>query len=210
MKTLLLNSTYEPMKFISERKTIKHVLNDKVERISAWDYGFKHDHGYCVVCGANLEYHPKAHRVEYKGAEYRLCTSDCAEYFEIDPKEYLMPAIVRLKTYAPRHIKKRRYNRTGVFKRDKHTCQYCAVKFKPSDLTIDHVLPRAMGGQTSWENCVTCCNECNNKKADRTPKMAKMKLLKKPVKPAAAVWHDYNAMSRKHEDWKEYIIHYKS
>lgn len=209
MKTLLLNSTYEPMKFISERKAIKHVLNNKVECISAWEYGFKHSHGYCYVCGVNLDFYKNTSEVEYKNSVYKLCSFDCSEYFKIEPLDYLMPSILRLKDYAPRHVKKKRYNRAGIFKRDNYTCQYCAKSFKHNELTIDHVLPRSMGGQTSWENCVTSCNPCNNRKADRTPKMAKMALLKKPTKPFAAVWHDYNSMSHKHDDWCHYIIEFK-
>ena len=52
------------------------------------------------------------------------------------------PAVIRLKKYTPFHVKRRRYNRGGVFKRDKNICQYCGLLKKVHDLTIDHVFPR--------------------------------------------------------------------
>lgn len=120
--------------------------------------------------------------------------------------EWEHPSIVRLKYYTPYHIKRRRYNRSGVFKRDKNTCQYCGGQQRAHLLTIDHVTPKAQGGTTSWENCVTCCFDCNNKKADRTPRQAGMRLIKKPSIPRLTVWHEYQLMPHKHEDWQNYII----
>ena len=117
------------------------------------------------------------------------------------------PSIVRLRNYTPFHIKRRRYNRAGVFKRDRNTCQYCGAQHKVNELTIDHVTPRAQGGITSWENCVTCCFDCNNRKADRTPNQASMQLLHgKPKIPRLTVWHEYQLMQNKHDDWEEYIV----
>jgi 5-methylcytosine-specific restriction endonuclease McrA len=52
-----------------------------------------------------------------------------------------------------------------------------------TDLTYDHVVPRAQGGKTTWENIVSCCIACNNRKSDRTPQQANMLLRKKPIKP---------------------------
>lgn len=120
------------------------------------------------------------------------------------------PAIVRLTRYVPRHIKKRRYNRTAVFRRDKFTCQYCGQTCTHKELTIDHVLPRDLGGITSWENCVACCFECNNKKSNKTPKMAKMKLSHRPYAPTQTIWHEYSLLKNKHVDWSDYIVGMKS
>lgn len=117
------------------------------------------------------------------------------------------PSIVRLRHYTPYHIKRRRYNRSGVFKRDKNACQYCGALQKVSLLTIDHVTPRAQGGITSWENCVACCFECNNVKADRTPNQAKMKLINgKPKIPRISIMNEYELMPNKHDIWQDYIL----
>lgn len=119
---------------------------------------------------------------------------------------FKLPAVIRLKNYVPFHIKRRRYNRAGVFKRDGNTCQYCGKMQRANLLTIDHIVPRANGGQTSWENCVACCFDCNNKKSSMTLKKSGMKLLNgRPRVPRMAIWHDFTLMSNKHKGWKDYF-----
>ena len=76
---------------------------------------------------------------------------------------------------------------------------------KVSELTIDHVVPRDLGGETSWDNCVACCWKCNNIKANKTPKMAGMKLLHKPFALTHSIWNEYILMQNKHWDWQHYI-----
>ena len=122
--------------------------------------------------------------------------------------EFKLPSIIRLKYYTPYYIKRRRYYRAGVFKRDKNICQYCGNKETLDVLTIDHVMPKSQGGKTSWENCVTCCFDCNNRKANRTPKQAGMLLIKKPTIPRLTVWYEYQLMSDTHDDWPDYFGHY--
>ncbi len=75
------------------------------------------------------------------------------------------------------------FSRRNVFKRDRFTCQYCGKQPGGDELTIDHVVPRAQGGESSWTNCVLACLECNKRKADRTPEQAKVRLRKEPVRP---------------------------
>jgi 5-methylcytosine-specific restriction endonuclease McrA len=75
------------------------------------------------------------------------------------------------------------FSRRNVFKRDRFTCQYCGRQPGSEELTIDHVIPRALGGLSTWENCVLACIDCNRVKADRTPEQAGMVLRRKPVRP---------------------------
>jgi 5-methylcytosine-specific restriction endonuclease McrA len=75
------------------------------------------------------------------------------------------------------------FSRRNVFKRDRFTCQYCGRQPGSEELTIDHVIPRALGGLSTWENCVLACIDCNRIKADRTPEQAGMVLRRKPVRP---------------------------
>ena len=56
--------------------------------------------------------------------------------------------------------------REEVFLRDSYTCQFCQEKFDPSGLTIDHLVPLALGGTDEVTNYVTCCRRCNARKAD--------------------------------------------
>lgn len=76
-------------------------------------------------------------------------------------------------------------NRT-LFQRDHNLCLYCGHQFPVSMLTRDHVMPASRGGDSVWENCVTACERCNHRKADRTPEEARMKLLAVPYTPNLA------------------------
>jgi 5-methylcytosine-specific restriction endonuclease McrA len=51
---------------------------------------------------------------------------------------------------------------------------------------VDHVVPRAQGGQDTWLNTVAACAEDNHRKADRTPAEAGMALLREPFEPTPA------------------------
>ena len=71
--------------------------------------------------------------------------------------------------------------------RDDFSCQFCGrhkSEFRQSEfLTKDHLIPKDRGGKNSWMNLVSCCNSCNNRKANRSPSEAKMKLLREPYVP---------------------------
>ena len=93
------------------------------------------------------------------------------------------PEIIILKEYGGVPFKQVNFTRRNLYTRDSYTCQYCAYGFTPKDLTIDHVVPRSRGGPNSWTNCVTSCESCNSKKANRTPQECGLKLLKQPRMP---------------------------
>jgi 5-methylcytosine-specific restriction endonuclease McrA len=76
-------------------------------------------------------------------------------------------------------------NRT-LFQRDQNLCMYCGRQFSTHDLTRDHIVPASRGGESVWENCVTACRSCNQRKDDRTPEEAGMKLLAIPYTPNLA------------------------
>jgi 5-methylcytosine-specific restriction endonuclease McrA len=76
-------------------------------------------------------------------------------------------------------------NRT-LFQRDRHLCLYCGRQFPTHLLTRDHVIPASRGGKAVWENCVTACRHCNQRKDDRTPEEAQMRLLAVPYIPNRA------------------------
>lgn len=67
----------------------------------------------------------------------------------------------------------------GILRRDNFVCQYDNCDRKAN--TVDHVIPRAQGGQSTWGNLVASCLECNQRKGARTPEQAGM-VLKGPVK----------------------------
>ena len=105
-------------------------------------------------------------------------------YIKSPSKDYPLPKVIRLITKFS-HISYVKFSRDHVFYRDNFKCQYCAASFKKSELTLDHVMPKSRGGDTSWVNIVTACKTCNNKKADKTPTEAKMPLMNRPKEPNA-------------------------
>ena len=97
-------------------------------------------------------------------------------------------------------------NRT-LFQRDHNLCLYCGRQFPPGELTRDHVFPASRGGESIWENCVTACRSCNQRKDDRTPEEANMKLLAVPYTPNLA---EYLILSNRRilADQMEFLLAY--
>jgi 5-methylcytosine-specific restriction endonuclease McrA len=72
------------------------------------------------------------------------------------------------------------FTKKNVFVRDKYKCGYCGTG---KELTVDHIIPTSRGGKNNFENCITACKPCNNKKDRRTPSEAKMYLSHQPYAP---------------------------
>ena len=93
--------------------------------------------------------------------------------------EIPVPSVVRLRNYV--HIKRRRRDttmkRARIYIRDNYRCQYCGINKLAKDLTLDHILPRAQGGESTPQNLVAACVKCNQRKGNRTPEQARMPLL---------------------------------
>jgi 5-methylcytosine-specific restriction endonuclease McrA len=96
-------------------------------------------------------------------------------------REYALPSVVRLWHYRKVPYKRIMLTRKNIITRDNNRCQYCGSTKGP--MTIDHVIPKRMGGDDSWENLICACAKCNNKKGDHTPEQAQMHILKKPTMP---------------------------
>jgi 5-methylcytosine-specific restriction endonuclease McrA len=121
-------------------------------------------------------------------------------------KDMDYPATILLKKYIRKKPLVPRFNFRGVFRRDKFTCCYSGVVLSPSQLTVDHVIPKSRkGGQSSWENCVTCSLKINAEKGDRTPEEAGLKLLIKPVAPSDSLALEYSVIINPHSDWETYF-----
>lgn len=96
--------------------------------------------------------------------------------------EITIPKVLRLMELVKSIYKTRvPFSKKNVFVRDNFTCAYCGRTDAP--LTIDHIIPKSRGGDTSFENCVASCKPCNNRKNDRLPKEAGMSLRFKPHTP---------------------------
>ena len=110
--------------------------------------------------------------------------------------------LVRFDRVPKRHV---RYSRVNIFARDKFTCQYCGAKPHRSELNLDHVIPRSLGGRTTWENVVCCCVDCNRRKGGRTPKQARLDLLRRPVKPRWTPLMHHIGSSDRYEEWRPFL-----
>lgn len=97
------------------------------------------------------------------------------------------PSVIRLRAYVriPYQSFRRKITRRAVFARDGWECQYCGRR---GSLTMDHVIPRSKGGDTSWENVVACCAGCNRRKGDRSVSQSGMKLRTRPRAPHATIF----------------------
>ena len=97
-----------------------------------------------------------------------------------------LPSVLRLlqRVRVTRHFHQVPFSRANIYLRDRYRCQYCAVRFPPSELTFDHVVPVSRGGRKVWENIVTCCIGCNRRKGGKTPSEAGLALQQKPRRPS--------------------------
>jgi 5-methylcytosine-specific restriction endonuclease McrA len=115
-----------------------------------------------------------------------------------------IPSVVVLKDYV-KPQKRVAFTRFNLFLRDEFSCQYCGAK---GDLTFDHVVPRAKGGVTSWENVVAACSKCNLRKGSRSLKHSGLSLRQPPRQPGA---EELRNRGRKfppnhlHESWMDFL-----
>ena len=115
------------------------------------------------------------------------------------------PRVIRLLEYERIPRQSVRFSRRNVFARDSHCCMYCGRRFPPSQLSLDHVVPRSQGGGTHWENVVSSCVDCNIKKGGRTPQQARMKLVKHPVRPKQSPLLHLKLSNPKYESWRVFV-----
>lgn len=92
-----------------------------------------------------------------------------------------IPSVIALRQYV-KPSEHPAFTRFNLFLRDRFACQYCG---SGKDLTFDHVVPRRLGGRTTWENVATACAPCNLKKGGRTPQQAHMPLYRQPWRPTS-------------------------
>lgn len=116
-------------------------------------------------------------------------------------ESFPMPSVIKLKRFVHIPYKGVVLTRQNIFKRDGFTCQYCGTT---KDLTLDHVIPKAKGGKTTWKNLVTACKRCNSRKGDFTPEEAGLKILNRPFKPNYVIFlRDYSGFD--YEEWRPFL-----
>ncbi|MBW1726603.1 MAG: HNH endonuclease [Deltaproteobacteria bacterium] len=96
-----------------------------------------------------------------------------------------VPAVMRLiKLIRTLYINRVPFSKKNVLIRDGFKCAYCGGEKRK--LTIDHIIPKSRGGKTDFDNCVSSCKSCNNKKGSKIPSEANMYLKVKAYQPTIA------------------------
>lgn len=178
--TLVLNRNWQPVNVATVARALLMVWNETARIVDPADYQL------------------------YDWADWARLNPDRDEPFVQAVRQRLrVPEVIALTDYDRLPSGAVTFSRRNVFKRDRYTCQYCNEQPGSDELTIDHVVPRSQGGESSWTNCVLACLECNSRKADRTPAQAKMVLRKQPVRPE---WRPlYSSHASRMESWSKFI-----
>jgi len=119
--------------------------------------------------------------------------------------EFLKPAIIVCTEYNGFPSRVPVYSKRLVCQRDEWTCMYCGIPVSQDTYSIDHILPRAQGGRSTFDNTVCACKPCNSKKADKTPKQARMKLRCSPKTPKISPIKAKFGRMHIREEWQEYV-----
>lgn len=166
-KVLVLNRWHTPIRVISLRRAIPMLAKERAVVIDMASDNRYAEVGWdeWVAC-------------ETKGDEPSI---SCIR------KNIRIPRVIRLTSYDRVPHRQIKFNRSRIFQRDKYTCQYCGRQPGVQHLNLDHVKPRCLGGQSSWENVVCACIDCNTKKADKTLEQCGFRLRRQPFKPTFQV-----------------------
>ena len=115
-----------------------------------------------------------------------------------------LPEIIVLRTcdrfMQPRVV----FSRRNIFRRDLSTCQYCGRRGPAGAMSIDHILPRSLGGNASWTNCVVACRSCNERKGNRPLSQTGMKLRRQPNEPSPHMAFTLHVGGRK-RSWEQFV-----
>jgi 5-methylcytosine-specific restriction endonuclease McrA len=115
-----------------------------------------------------------------------------------------LPSVIALRQFV-RPNEYPAFTRFNLFLRDRFRCVYCGSS---KELTFDHVIPRAQGGRTMWENVATACAPCNLRKGGRTPSEAHMQIQREPIRPTSWQLQEHGRAfppNYLHESWRDYL-----
>lgn len=129
------------------------------------------------------------------------CISPSGQVFHSEHLVVEVPSVLKLRQFVKVPFRRRAaLNRRAVFARDGSQCQYCGQAAE----SIDHVVPRARGGQHIWENVVAACRPCNVRKRDRLLDETTMTLRSTPRAPHGFAWISVSVGSVP-DDWHPFL-----
>ena len=199
--TLVLNRNWQPVGVATVARSLVKVWNETARIVDPADYQ------------------------QYDWSDWALLQPEDGDPF-VQTRRFRLrvPEVITLTKYDRLPQNAVTFSRRNVFKRDRFTCQYCGRQgrfagegrrvtdigsgarhgqLSMEDLTIDHVIPRAQGGTSTWGNCVLACIDCNSRKADRTPQQARMPLRHTPRRPA---WKPlYGSHGERIDSWSKFV-----
>jgi 5-methylcytosine-specific restriction endonuclease McrA len=114
-----------------------------------------------------------------------------------------IPSVIRLQKMVSRPRPQLKMTRREIFRRDGYICQYCGRH--TIDLTVDHVIPRHMGGKHTWTNVVAACPACNHRKGGRLAQEAGLKLLRKPTEPPSSARYIFGRHLDGNQEWELFL-----
>jgi len=189
---LVLNKHYMAVRIVGARRAFSLLFRQLAEVVSFEEgrYSNYNFQSWCEVSQFRWQFEPDGHD----------WVSTVNFYIAV-------PRIIRLLFYDRLPQNDVKFNRRNIFARDKNRCQYCGKRYPTSELSLDHIIPRSMGGKSVWENVVCACTDCNVKKGGQTPKQAGLTLVQKPAKPKHnPLVHIHLGQSR-YRSWQQFLDH---
>ena len=190
---LVLNKLFMAVHVISVRRAFILLCKELAEVVSMEDGQY-----------ATYDFQSWREVSEYRLNNFQFREED-DDWVRTATTQIQVPRVIRLLDYEkiPRHTVK--FNRRNIFARDNNQCQYCGKRFPTTELSLDHVIPRSQGGQSTWENIVCACIDCNVRKGGRTPKQAHLSLIRKPEKPKRSPLLNLKMTHKKYQSWKTFL-----
>ena len=189
---LVLNKHYMAIRIVRARRAFSLLFRELAEVVSfeEGNYANYNLQSWCDVSRFKRDFEPDGH-----------------DWVATVNFHIAVPRIIRLLFYDHLPRNEVKFNRRNIFARDKNCCQYCGKRHPTSELSLDHIIPRSMGGDAVWSNIVCACVRCNVKKGGRTPKQAGLTLIKKPVKPKRNPLIHIHLGHQRYQSWKQFLDH---
>lgn len=187
---LVLNKHYMAIRIVGAKRAFSLLFRELAEVVS-FEQGAYSNHNFQSWCDV----------------------SQFKRHFEPDGHDWVstvnfyiaVPRIIRLLFYDRLPRSEVKFNRRNIFARDRNSCQYCGKRYPTSELSLDHIIPKSIGGKTIWENIVCSCMKCNVKKGGQTPKQAGMTLIQKPIKPKHNSLVHIHLGHQRYRSWKQFL-----
>ena len=187
---LVLNKHYMAIRVVRARRAFSLLFRELAEVISFEEnvYSGYNFQSWCEVSQFKRQFQPDGH-----------------DWVSTVNFHIAVPRIIRLLFYDRLPRNEVKFNRRNIFARDRNKCQYCGKWYPTSELSLDHVIPKNMGGKSVWGNVVCACVKCNVKKGGLIPKQAGMTLVQKPDRPKRNPIVHIHLGHQRYQSWKQFL-----